>query len=54
MVLKLYHIVSPYHFILHNNMFQQNLNEIFKDLSNVFGIADDISVVVYGTEWQRS
>ena len=29
------------------NMFQHKVNEIFKDLPNVFGIADDILVVEY-------
>ena len=28
-------------------MFQRQIGEIFKDLPNVFGIADDILVVVY-------
>ena len=28
-------------------MFQQKINEIFRDLTNVFGIADGILVVEY-------
>ena len=28
-------------------MFQQKMDKIFKDLPNVFGIADDILIVVY-------
>ena len=28
-------------------MFQRKIDKIFKDLHNVFGIADDILVVVY-------
>ena len=28
-------------------MFQRNIDEIFKELSNVFGIADNILVVGY-------
>ena len=29
------------------NMFQHKINEIFNDMPNVFGIADDILVIVY-------
>ena len=32
------------------DMFQQNTDEIFKNLANVFGIADDILVVGYDTD----
>ena len=31
-------------------MFQQKINEIFKNLLNVFGIADDILVVGYDSD----
>ena len=31
-------------------MFQRKLDEIFRELSNVFGIADDILVVGYGDD----
>ena len=32
------------------NMFQQKINEIFKDLPSVSGIADDILVVGYDVD----
>ena len=32
---------------LAGDMFQRKINEIYKDLPNVFGIADDILVVGY-------
>ena len=31
-------------------MFQRKIDEIFKDLQNVFGIADDISLAGYESE----
>ena len=31
-------------------MFQRKMNEIFKDIPNVFGIADDILVAGYETD----
>ena len=32
------------------DIFQQKINEIFQDLPNFFGIADDILIVAYDTE----
>ena len=33
-----------------DDKFQQNINEIFKHLSNTFGIADDILIVGYDVD----
>ena len=37
----------PFGMIVAGDMFQWNINEIFKELPNVFGIGDDILVVGY-------
>ena len=36
------------------DMFQRKIDEIFKDMPNVFGIADDILVAGYEADVQRS
>ena len=37
----------PFRMVLEDDMFQWKIDEIFKDLSNVFGIADDFLIVRY-------
>ena len=37
----------PFGVVPADDMFQQKIDEIFKDLLNVFGIADDILIVGY-------
>ena len=33
-------------------MFQWTIDEIFKDLPSIFGIADDIVIVSYDIDWR--
>ena len=37
----------PFGAVLEGNMFKRKINEIFNDILNVFGIADDILMIVY-------
>ena len=34
-------------YLYHYNIFQQNIDEIFKSLLNIFGIVDDVLIVGY-------
>ena len=40
----------PFGALLTGDIFQGNIDEIFKELPDVFGIADDILVVGYGVD----